>query len=118
MSIGLGNYKIIGIGLVCIACGAILGELIDHAIHGRFKWFLNNQPVQVGLTIPVTVAMIYFLWRQINIALESRKLPPERQEKPGVTHGFTGFGFKTTPFIRAAAYFGFYLLGILLNFIS
>jgi hypothetical protein len=110
------NIKIYGLCIGCMACGAMMSDVLDSLAHNRFRSFYTDNAVQFWLTVPINLAVIYLLVRRARQVVRERRDPAVPQEKAGVGPSLVGVKFRTTPFIRICLYAGFYIIGICLVF--
>ena len=106
------SAKVYGISLACMSCGAMVADILDHLLHGRFSSFYAAHPIQVWITLPINGAVIYLLVRRARQVLRGRHESAEGSERAGIEPSLLGLKFRTTPFIRICVYSGGYLLGV------
>jgi len=111
------NIKIYGLSIGCMACGAMMSDVLDSLMHDRFLGFYTDHPIQFWLTIGINAVVIYLLIRRARQVVRERRDPAIPQEKAGVGPSLVGVKFRTTPFIRVCLYAGFYIIGICLVFL-
>jgi hypothetical protein len=111
------NIKIYGITLGCMACGAMMSDIVDSLRHHKFQRFYAEHPIQFWCTIPINLMVVYLLVRRARQISQERRDPAMPQEKAGVGASPVSVKFQTTPFIRICLYSAFYIIGICLVFL-
>lgn len=94
------NTKIYGVTLGCMACGAMMSDILDSLRHHKFRRFYADHPAQFWLTIPINLIVVYLLVRRARQISQQRRDPAIPQEKAGVGASLVGVKFHTTLFIR------------------